>query len=83
VALSPWVKRSGREPDRLPPSSAEGRMMELYLHFPYVFVSLCLNKRKGNLTSTAQDRLRCENPIVSCESKEAPHLLWNTEGLLP
>jgi hypothetical protein len=47
-ALSLGVKRSGREADHSPPSSAEVKeFVELYLHSHYVFMTWCLVKRSG------------------------------------
>jgi hypothetical protein len=42
----PWVKRSGREADHSSQSGAEVKIVELYLHSPYAFVSWCLIKRR-------------------------------------
>jgi hypothetical protein len=42
-ALSPGVKRSGREVDHSPPTSAEVKKMWIYTSIsPYVFMTLCL-----------------------------------------
>jgi hypothetical protein len=43
-APSPGVKRAGSEADHTLPSSADLTCVELYLHFPYVFMALCLIK---------------------------------------
>jgi hypothetical protein len=40
--LTPGVKRWGRESGHSPPLSAESRMVELYLHSPYIFMEWCL-----------------------------------------
>jgi hypothetical protein len=41
--LSPGVKRPGREADNSPPSSAESRMVELYLPSPISLHGILLN----------------------------------------
>jgi hypothetical protein len=51
-ALSPGIKRLGREADISPPSNAEVKeCVELYLHSPQsVFMARCLVKYRDNFT---------------------------------
>jgi hypothetical protein len=52
-ALSLGVKRSGREADHSPPSSAEVKeRVELYLHPPYAFMAWYFVKHRYNYTFT-------------------------------
>jgi hypothetical protein len=52
-ALSPRVKRPGRETDRPPPSSAEVKNAWRYTSIPqYVFMAWSLVKYSGNLLFT-------------------------------
>jgi hypothetical protein len=51
--LSLGIKRPGREADHSPPSTAEVKeCVEIYLHYPNVFMALCLVKHRDNFTFT-------------------------------
>jgi hypothetical protein len=50
-ALSPGVKWQGREADHLH-LVLRSRMVELYLHSPYVFMAQCLTKHRDNFIFT-------------------------------
>jgi hypothetical protein len=43
-SLSPGIKRQGREADHTPPSSAEAKNVELYLHYQTRLIGVVLNK---------------------------------------
>jgi hypothetical protein len=52
-ALTPWVKRPGREADHSPPSSVEVKNVWSYTYTsPYVFMAWCLVKRRNSFTFT-------------------------------
>jgi len=52
-ALSPGVKRPGREAGHSPPASAEAKNAWSYTYtLPYVFMALCLVKYRDSFTRT-------------------------------